>query len=372
MQTRLSRIIASLIVSTLSLQVAKTEELPSFVQKDSEWDWLELDTGEWLKGRVKTMYDGDLEFDSDHFGVITISWDDVKRLKSSGTQTVRMRQSATQKFTTEQNPKRPDLLSGQTQLNTDTLIVKDGPTSASLSREDVLGLVSNDKSDQWSFKLSLGGNFRSGNTDVNEYNIRAEVDRRTVSTRLNLAYLGNFADSDSIETANNHRLWGYYDYFFTSRIFVRPIGFEYFKDPFQNLDSRITAGGSFGYKLVDGSDLSMDLSAGPAIQWVRFDTVAPDSDDSTDNVAAVSQLDLDWEISKNLDFIGTYSLQYAPDEAGGLSLFTQNTFQYELSGNVDLETSFIWDRTQSPVPDASGQTPDKDDFRVILGIGIEL
>lgn len=32
---------------------------------DSKYDWIQLDSGEWLKGDLKVMYDQSLEFDSD-------------------------------------------------------------------------------------------------------------------------------------------------------------------------------------------------------------------------------------------------------------------------------------------------------------------
>jgi len=33
--------------------------------------------------------------------------------------------------------------------------------------------------------------------------------------------------------------------------------------------------------------------------------------------------------------------------------------------------SFVWDRTESPPPDATGTIPKKDDFRLMVGVSFE-
>jgi hypothetical protein len=33
--------------------------------------------------------------------------------------------------------------------------------------------------------------------------------------------------------------------------------------------------------------------------------------------------------------------------------------------------SLVWDRTEKPPPNADGETPEKDDFRLLIGIGFE-
>ena len=47
-----------------------------------EYDWIQLNTDEWLKGEIKGMYKDSLEFDSKNLGLLTIDWTDVKILRS--------------------------------------------------------------------------------------------------------------------------------------------------------------------------------------------------------------------------------------------------------------------------------------------------
>ena len=50
---------------------------------DTEFDWIQLASGEWLKGELKTVYDYQMEFDSDELGLLKIDLEDkANRLKS--------------------------------------------------------------------------------------------------------------------------------------------------------------------------------------------------------------------------------------------------------------------------------------------------
>src|SRR6187455_2670746 len=49
----------------------------------ADFDWIRLPSDEWLKGKIVSMYDGKLEFDSDELGVHTFDFADIKELRSS-------------------------------------------------------------------------------------------------------------------------------------------------------------------------------------------------------------------------------------------------------------------------------------------------
>ncbi|HEY7774718.1 MAG TPA: hypothetical protein VIC26_16150, partial [Marinagarivorans sp.] len=42
---------------------------------NDKWDWLQLTSGEWLKGKIKVVYNGEMEFDSSNLGLRKISLD---------------------------------------------------------------------------------------------------------------------------------------------------------------------------------------------------------------------------------------------------------------------------------------------------------
>lgn len=50
---------------------------------DGKFDWVQMTSGEWLKGEIIVMYDEDLEFDSDEFDELTLGWDDIAQIHTS-------------------------------------------------------------------------------------------------------------------------------------------------------------------------------------------------------------------------------------------------------------------------------------------------
>jgi hypothetical protein len=58
----------------------------------------------------------------------------------------------------------------------------------------------------WSGKLSLGLNFTRGNTVQTQWSTTANVKRRTSATRFVADFLGNFTETDGVETIENQRL----------------------------------------------------------------------------------------------------------------------------------------------------------------------
>lgn len=46
-----------------------------------EFDWIQLTSGEWLKGEIKRLYDDKLEFDSKELKLQEFDWEDVKQVR---------------------------------------------------------------------------------------------------------------------------------------------------------------------------------------------------------------------------------------------------------------------------------------------------
>ena len=47
------------------------------------------------------------------------------------------------------------------------------------------------------------------------------------------------------------------------------------------------------------------------------------------------------------------------------------TLEIDLTRRLDLDVSFIWDRTENPQADAGGVEPQKNDFRLNLSLGVK-
>jgi len=53
-----------------------------FVPSTDKYDWIELTSGEWLKGEFKAMYQKRLEFDSDKLDLLIFDFEDVKQIRT--------------------------------------------------------------------------------------------------------------------------------------------------------------------------------------------------------------------------------------------------------------------------------------------------
>jgi hypothetical protein len=328
------------------------------------YDWVQLTSGEWLKGEIKSMYNDSLDFDSDKLDMQTIDWEDVKYLKSYRPSNI--------------NVEGHEPVTGNLQITTDTVTITDGDKNLEYKRSDLISLApSGDRElDLWSVKFSLGLNFKAGNTDQVDYNSKLNVSRITARSRFLLDYIGNISKtsgSDGVltETINNNRVNASTSRYATRYFYYTPLFMEYYRDPFQNLDQRVTAGVGLGYTIFDIPKFEWDVTGGPAYVSTKYISVQPGEDREIDAGALVFGTDLDYEVTSALDFIFGYRIQASKPEAGGYTHHIVATFESEIIGSLDLDVSMIWDRISEPATDIDGNTPEPDDYRLTIGISYE-
>ncbi|MDO6796770.1 DUF481 domain-containing protein, partial [Shewanella sp. 1_MG-2023] len=194
--------------------------------QDSEFDWLQLSSLELLKGEIKNLYDDQLEFESDELDTLFIDWEDVKVLQSADVVSIGFMDLSTQ--------------SGK-------LLVRDGKMyidGQEFQRDQILTIIAGEQSESnyWSSKISLGANFRSGNTEQIDYSAIAKTKRRTTESRFNIDYIGNYSKSDSEEKINNNRINTNFDWFLSKQFYLRPVFAEIYTDKFLNIEYKVTVG----------------------------------------------------------------------------------------------------------------------------------
>lgn len=325
------------------------------------FDWIELTSGEWLKGEIKDMYDDRLRFDSDKLDLLTLDWEDVHQVITDNTQTVR----------TDDNKR----YSGALHIDENQVRVTstEGATTT-FDRADLLALVEGAPKEinYWSFKLGAGITYQTGNTKQTDVNINAKIQRRTAGNRLTLDYLGIATTTDDVETANNHRANGSFDVFVTRRLFLRTVFGEYYKDTFQNIEHQGTVGAGIGYTLIDNSRTEWDVFAGPAYRYTRFVSVQPGEslEDSTPALAAGTTWET--ELTSWIDADAVYRFNILDERSGTYTHHATAGLSIELTSVLDLDFSVVWDRIQTPQERADGTTPLQDDFRILFGVSVDL
>jgi Protein of unknown function, DUF481 len=346
-----------------SVTITDEEEKSSkpWLPAAKEFDWVQLTSGEWLKGEIKSMYNDSLEFDSDKLDLLTIDWKDVKYLKSYRPSSI--------------NVEDHEPLTGSLQISGDTVTITDDGKIEEFSRHNLISLTPSGKSelDLWAIKLSLALNVKSGNTEQLDYTAKFSAKRRTAKTRFVLDYIGNISktgDENRVltETVNNHRVNANHSIYTTRYFFYQPIFAEYYRDPFQNIDQRITAGVGLGYTIFDTGRFEWNVKGGPAYVGTKYISVLPGEKQKIDAAALALGTDFDAELTSTLDFIFIYQLQAAKKESGGYTHHIRATFESEITGSLDFDISMIWDRISQPTKDDQGNLPKPDDYRLTVGI----
>src|SRR5689334_23338728 len=74
----LSHVAALCAMAMLITGCAATSGAGPTSQPVREPDWVQLTSGEWLKGRIRSMQHRSLDFESDKLKDLTLDWEDVK------------------------------------------------------------------------------------------------------------------------------------------------------------------------------------------------------------------------------------------------------------------------------------------------------
>jgi putative salt-induced outer membrane protein YdiY len=323
-----------------------------------EFDWIRLKSGEWLKGDITYLRNRTLEFDSDELNELKLDWKDVVEVRSPRMNTV--------------------LFEGQVQ-HTGTLLIRDdvvlvgGDEPRTYALDQLVSIVPGEEkeSDYWSGKISVGTTFRSGNTDQTDVTARGTIYRRTALTRTTIDYTGAITTIDGREEVNNHRAAAAYNVYLTTDFYLIPFAIEYYKDRIANVRHRVTPGSGAGYWLLDTPDVDWNVDLLGAYRYTEFDTVEAGENRTDKTAAAIVASKFDWEVTSTVDLILEYRIDVGLSDITDTNHHAVSTLSVELTKILDLDVSFIWDRVGKPQRDDDGDTPEKDDFRLVVGLGVD-
>ncbi len=343
---------------------------------DKKYDWIQMNSGEWLKGEIKVMYNYTLEFDSDELDLLELDIDDIEQIRSAGTQRVLI----------ERGLRDTEVLHGRLVIDGENIqLVDEGSTNA-FKRVNLVSIAegSNRERDNWSGTISFGGTARGGNTEKIDVNTALNIRRRTAMTRFNVDYLANYSKAKTVDsagvttrsqTADNQRLNGFFDWFLTSRFYWQIVNAEYYRDPFVNIQHQYSVNTAFGYDFIRTSKTEWTFNLGAGYQETKFESVPVDEDQISRSPFGTLGTRLDYEINGDTDFVFDYSARILNKSNGAYTHHLVTTLSYEVIADLDLDVSFVWDHIQRPqgADDGSGGIvyPEKDDYQVIVGVGYD-
>ena len=330
-----------------------------FVPPEDGYDWIQLTSGEWLKGELIVLSTEEFEFDSDILDELILDREDVSRFYSTRMFGISIRGY--------------ELLSGQLRIDEQSVFVTTDGEVQSFTREQLVAItVSAERErDRWSGELTLSMNVRQGNTDLIEYNAIAGLERRTPQSRVFIDYIGSFNETEGVRVDNNHRVNVVFDKFSGTRFFWRPFVGQYFRDPFQNIEHQFTLETGVGYEITDTSRTEWDVWSAVGVNAVRRVSVESGQPSKIRSPALSLGTDFDTELTSWMYYLFSFQMTFLDEDSGEYQHHLLTTLSTDIIRNIDFDVSVVWDRTASPPPDAQGNFPEKDDFRLMVGISFD-
>jgi hypothetical protein len=320
----------------------------------AESDWLRMNSGEWVKGRIKSLRDGSLEFSSADLGGLKIGFGNIAELHSP-------------------HPNRyvfegRDVFVGPATMQGDTITVRVAGQPQGFPRSQLIAILEGERRERnfWNFGAGFGLTGRSGNTDSLDLAGSAYGKRETARTRWNTAYRGAFAELEGVENTNNHLALTRFDWFLTPRLYLIPLRFEFFNDEFKNIRYRVTPSAGLGYQLFKRGSITWDVSSTFGYQHTRYETGGNDG-----SFVMVLGTGFETAITKYLDYDLQYTVNLGIPDVNLTTHHAETGLSFDIWGPLDFDVDLIWDRIEDPVPDADGNTPKKDDLRLIVGLGVD-
>ena len=322
------------------------------------FDWIELKSGEWLKGRIKSMQQEDLEFDSEELDIKVWDWNDIRTVRSPRLLSIRFGNDT--------------VINGSLLVTrTEAQVVNDSGTHT-FPRADLVAFspTGSHRRDKWSIDVAVGSNLRQGNTNQISNNSHITLKRQTPLSRQRIEYLGNYGKIDGKVNKDDQRWLLNSDFLLTRRFFIRVPDVEFFHDSQQNLARRTTFGASAGYDFMQTPRTQWQVTAGPAFQRNDYDSVEAGASKSANSAAMVVGTLFDIELTKKLDFTFEYRGQFTGQKTGSNMHHTETTLEYEIHKHLTLDLSLVWDRIAKPETGSNGQTPQPDDVQLITALGV--
>ena len=322
------------------------------------FDWVQLISGEWLKGRFKAMQEDVLEFDSDKLDLQKIDWEDVRAVHSAHPMQV---------FYGDDQ-----LAVGYLRGDAGQLVILT-PDELRIPMVSVLTIATGTprEIDRWSADISLLANLRSGNSDQIDITAGVSLVRRTAKTRLTLSYDSNYSEQNNVRSTDDQRGRILADIFFSRKWFARVLQLEYNRDPFQNIDSQYNVGFGVGYFIFNQPKLEWSVSAGPGYQRTRFVEVEAGKDQTESTPALVLGTQYKQDLTSRIDVQFDYQLRVVKEQSGRAAHDAVLKLGVDLTKRLDLDVSLAFDRIEEPEADAAGVLPEKNDFRLGVGLGLE-
>jgi len=357
--------VESVKASVMRVQAQASTGLPEdyVIEFGDTFDWIQLVSGEWLKGEIKRMRDDNLEFDSDELGMQSIDFADVVQIHSPHANTYAFDQRVSEM--------------GRAVITADKVIVETEEGTKTFDRSELQSIVSGGEHerDWWWMKLRFGLTLNRGNTNQLTYNIEFHTRREDDVTLLDLDYNATFGRTDGVQNVKRHLGEFKFLVFLSKRWFLSPAFGQLFNDAFQNIKFRATPAAGAGIHLVDAPKAKWDFQTGLGYQYLNYldGATAPHGNPQNDMLVPIFTY-ADFDITGDIELTVSWRTNLIPTTIGNTNHTGKADLSVELTSVIDLDVAFLFLRTNDPAPPPDPTAPpvQKNDYQLVLGIAVEL
>ncbi len=328
------------------------------------FDWVQMVSGEWIKGNIERMRDDTMEFDSDKLDMLYLDFADVALVHSPQVNTYVFdgRISAT----------------GKAVITEDKVIVETVDEGTKVfARADLENIVEGQtEKDWWSMKLRFGLTLNKGNTDQLTYDINFNTRREDRLTLLDLNYNASFGRTNGVQNVNRHLGEFLFQVFLGSRWWVTPAFGQFFNDRFANTQFRATPAAGAGVHIIDKPKVAWDFQSGFGYQFLRYVSAEPGRANPQNDAFIPLYTYWDFDITGDIDLTISWLTNLVVTTIGNTNHTGKADLAIELTSVLDLDIAFLFLRTEDPAQPAPADPPEpfieKNDYQLVVGISLEL
>ncbi len=331
------------------------------IQFGDTFDWLQLVSGEWIKGNIARMRQDKLEFDSEKLDMLNLDFADVSLVHSPQVNTYVFddRVSAT----------------GPAVITADQVIVQTEEGTKTFPRAELESIVEGEKErDWWSMKLRFGLTLNRGNTNQLTYDIKFNTRREDQLTLLDLNYNATFGKTNGVQNVNRQLGEFLFNVFLGSRWWVTPAFGQLFNDRFQNIKFRATPAAGAGVHIFDKPKVKWDFITGIGYQYLNALDPAAGTRNPQNDAFIPLYTYWDFDITGDIDFTVSWLTNLVVTTIGNTNHTGKADLSVELTSLIDLDLAFLYLRTEQPLQPADPALPaiEKNDYQLVVGISLEL
>ena len=232
-----------------------------------------MKNGDRVTGSIIKKDGKDLTIKTDHFGVVTTSWDQVESVTADKPLHVVLKDGKTVQGTIATTDGKVEVATKDTRLSlapADVATIRNDAEQGAYER-----LLRPSWGELWAGAATIGFAGTSGNARTLTFTTGVNAARATRTDKTSLYFntirASAFVNGKNSETAQAVRGGLGYGHNIGSRLFVNVFN-DYEFDKFQNLDLRFVLGGGFGLHVVKSERGSLDLLGGVDFNRSSFST----------------------------------------------------------------------------------------------------